>query len=137
MEKGLSKIKDPKARADADEAIKRHMNARDPLKSVMADTGLTKSILQRQGLPLLRSGIIADQIKKIPGAGFVVPYVEKYFNDNAPDDVTTPAGNNPVNMPTRTAQVANIPAGSVQRSGNPFPPINKTAGNPFPPIKPK
>ena len=113
LEQGLAQIKNPQLRASVLQTARKYMAASNPVQAALQDKGLTMSILKREGLPLLREGRFAEQIKKIPGSGFLLSQVENYVNkaaegSAAPDESATSAA-----------------------------PASTKAGNPFPPLKPR
>lgn len=111
LEMGLSRIKNPQLRASVLKTARKYMAAKNPIQAALADKGLTMGILKREGLPLLREGRLAEQIRKIPGSNFVVSQVENYVNKAAGETLPPDAAHTPAVSPTPT------------RAGNPFPPL--------------
>lgn len=89
---------------------RKYMASKNPIQSALSDQGLTLGILKREGLPMLREGRFAEQIKNIPGSNFLISQVENYINKAARDAPSDTAG-------------ASAPAAATQKAGNPFPPL--------------
>lgn len=114
LEMGLSRIKNPQLRASVLKTARKYMASSNPIQTALKDQGLTMGILKREGLPLLREGKIAEQIRKIPGSDFLVSQVESYVNKAAGDAQPPDAASAPMAATTPT-----------------------NAGNSFPPLKPR